>query len=113
MRFLVISEIKTPPAPDLAMLLFDAQDQWGDTYAAQGKIEQYFGMAGTCGAVGILNVDSHEELDHIMSEYPFAPFAETKIVALSDYAEHIFYYSRRAQMRAELLARRSQPDPET
>jgi len=48
-------------------------------------MEQSWGFVGPQGGGGILNVSSNEELDSIISEFPFGPWSETEIRALTDF----------------------------
>ncbi len=84
MRFLVVTKSKAPFPPEMAMGLVDAMEGWVQKYTASGKIEQTWGFAGLQGGGGIFKVNSLEELDAIMTEFPFAPFSDTEIYGLSD-----------------------------
>ncbi len=84
MKFLVVTKSKTPFPPEMAMGLVDAMEGWVRKYTASGKIEQTWGFAGIQGGGGIVNVNSLEELDAIMTEFPFAPFSDTEIYGLAD-----------------------------
>ena len=55
-----------------------------DHERAQGKAKALWAFAGTNGG-GVLEVESHEELDAIMARFPFAPFSTIEIIALSDW----------------------------
>lgn len=82
MRFLVLTKSRTPapPNPDL----IDAMTAWLDQHEGSGKMEQSWAFAGITGGGGILNVDSHEELDAVMGGFPFAPFSSIEVYPLSD-----------------------------
>jgi muconolactone delta-isomerase len=84
MRYLVVTKSKQPFPPEMAAGLLDAMSHWTEQYTAQGKIEQSWGFAGIQGGGGILNVDSPEELDDIMTQFPFAPFSDVEIYGLVD-----------------------------
>ena len=84
MRFLVFSKMNTPIPPDLAMPLFDAMDRFMDSMLKSGKAEQFFSLAGYIGGGAILNVESHEELDTITSQFPYGPFSTMEVYALGD-----------------------------
>lgn len=84
MKFLVVTKSKQPFPPEMAMGLIDAMEGWSRKHTASGKIEQAWGFAGIQGGGGIINVNSLEELDAIMTEYPFAPFSDTKVYGLVD-----------------------------
>ena len=83
MRLLVVSKGgKHLPPPELVLVLVDAMGAWQSKYA--DKMEQIWAFAGTQGGGGILNVESLEELDAIMGEFPFGPFSEVEILPLTD-----------------------------
>lgn len=82
MRFLVISRNVHPMPPEAVPSLIDASIAWKRKY--EDKIESIFGFAGTHGGGGIVNVNSHEELDKLMAEYPMLPFADVEIYPLVD-----------------------------
>jgi muconolactone delta-isomerase len=52
---------------------------------------------------GILNVDSLEELDTIMTEFPFGPFSEVKVQALVDLTESLQRGKQAAEARAQAM----------
>ena len=82
MRFLVVTISKHPTPPEVASALIDAMRPWQDKYAEQ--FEQAWGFAGIQGGGGIVNVDSLEELDALMAEFPFQPFSNVEIYPLVD-----------------------------
>jgi muconolactone delta-isomerase len=84
MRFLIVTQASSPFPPDMAMALVQGMKQWAATHTASGKMEQIWSFAGLPGGGGILNVDSHEELDAIMSGFPFANFSKIEIYPLAD-----------------------------
>jgi muconolactone delta-isomerase len=67
-----------------APMITEAMQQWSDTHRKSGKAEQIWGFAGLPGGGGILNVDSNEELDAIMSSFPFANWSDTQIYPIVD-----------------------------
>ena len=84
MRFLVIAKNRTPLPPGLAVPLLEAMERFVDTGLENGTTEQVFSLAGYAGGGAILNVESHEQLDTIMSQYPLGPFSNTEVYALGD-----------------------------
>ncbi len=84
MRFLVVSKASQPLPPEMAMGLVEAMEGWVQKYTASGKFEQSWGVAGAQAGGGILNVNSLEELDAIMVEFPFGPFSDIEISGLVD-----------------------------
>ena len=51
-------------------------------------MDDVWGFAGILGGGGVFNVESLEELDSIMVEFPFAPFTDTEIIPLVDIEPH-------------------------
>lgn len=84
MRFLVTSKSISPFPMEAALGMTEAMSQWVEKYQAGGQMEQVWAFAGTQGGGGILNVETPEELDDIMTEYPFAPFSQIDVYPLSD-----------------------------
>ena len=82
MRFLVVAKQNTLPPPEMVVAMIDAIGPWQQEWAKQQ--EQIWGSAGQPGGGGILNVDSWEELDAVMTEFPFAPFSDIQITAIVD-----------------------------
>ncbi len=60
-----------------------------DAVAAPPPNEASTRAALTIGGGGVLDVESHEELDAIMSRFPFAPFSTIEIIPLSDIDESL------------------------
>ena len=84
MKFLVITKSKAPFPPEMALGLVEAMEGWVQKYKSSGKIEQVWSFAGLQGGGGIVTVNSLEELDAIMNEFPFGPFSDTEILGLAD-----------------------------
>ena len=84
MRFLVVAKAKTPFPPEMAMGLVDAMSAWARKHTASGKFEQVWGVAGVQAGGGIANVNSLEEMDAIMAEFPFGPFSDVEVSGLVD-----------------------------
>ncbi len=84
MQFLVITRQKTPPPPDMLVPLLGAMEAWVAQNRASGKAKAMWSFAGTIGGGGVVEVESHEELDAIMARFPFGPFSTIEIIALSD-----------------------------
>ena len=82
MRFLVTTLPRHPIPPEVALGLVQAMKAFAERY--KDKTEQNWAFAGIAGGGAILNVDSHEELDKIMGEFPFGPFSKVEIRALAD-----------------------------
>jgi muconolactone delta-isomerase len=84
MRYLVVTISRYPIPPEMGVGLLDAMSKWAERYTAVGKIEQIWSFAGIRGGAGVMNVDSLEELDQIMTEFPLAPFSKVWIDGLVD-----------------------------
>ena len=87
MRFLVVTRAKfpVPPSPELV----DAMKAWADGHLASGRMEQTWNFAGVRGGGGLLNVESLDQLDEIMSGFPFGPYSEIDILPLTDLHESL------------------------
>ena len=82
MKFLVVTKSRMPFPPDMAIGLVEATEGWARKYTENGKMQQVWSFAGIQGGVGILNVSSLEELDDIMTKFPFGPFSDIDIYGL-------------------------------
>ena len=84
MRFLVHTSSKHPIPLEMVPPLIDAMTAFANKYTENGKLEDVWSYAGLAGGGGIANVDSLEELDAIMLEFPFRPFSEVEVLPLVD-----------------------------
>ena len=84
MQFLVITRQTTPPPPEMLLPMIGAMEAWSAGLLASGKAPAMWSFAGTNGGGGLLEVESHEELDAIMARFPFGPFSHVEIIALSN-----------------------------
>lgn len=84
MRFLVVSNQKYPMPPEMVNAVFAGMKAFEKQYIGNKKMEQIWSFAGSRGGGGIVNVNSLEELDAIVAEYPFGPFSDTTIYPLTD-----------------------------
>jgi hypothetical protein len=80
MKFLVVSNSKHLVPPDVMTDVIYAMKSWLQKY--NEKIEQAWGFAGTQGGGGIIDVDSLEELDVIMTLVDLEPSLERLQLAL-------------------------------
>jgi len=69
------------------------------------KTEQDWAFAGLSGGGAILNVDSHEELDKIMGEFPFGPFSEVTVLPMTDLATSMDNLTRRLTLAVQGMPR--------
>ncbi|MBI4322584.1 MAG: hypothetical protein HY675_29180 [Chloroflexi bacterium] len=97
MRFLVIANPKHPVPLELAVGLSDAMVGWLTGLQERGKIETKFGYTGVPGGGCILNVDSAEEANSIIMQFPFGPFSEVQVHAVVDPIESVKQYKQLAQ----------------
>jgi len=84
MQFLVITKQASPPPPEMLVPMIGAMEAWVAQHRASGKMKAVWAFAGSGGGGGVLEVESHEELDSIMARFPFGPFSTIEIIALSD-----------------------------
>ena len=89
MQFLVITRQKTPAPPEMLMPMLGAMEAWLAQNRTSGKATAMWGFAGTIGGGGVLEVESHEELDAIMSRFPFGPFSTIEIIPLCSIEESL------------------------
>jgi muconolactone delta-isomerase len=68
----------------MLMPMIGAMDAWVAQVRSSGKAKAFWAFAGTGGGGGVLEVESHEELDAIMARFPFGPFSTVEIIALSN-----------------------------
>jgi muconolactone delta-isomerase len=79
-KFMVISKQVDSPIPmDLLKKLLPAQFSYVKGLEQSGKMECNYGIAGMKGGLGIINAESHAELQRIVSGYPMFPFIKLEI----------------------------------
>ena len=100
MRFLVVTKSKMPFPPEMAQGIIDAMEGWARKYTASGQLEQVWSFAGLQGGGGIGNVNSLEELDAIMTEFPIAPFSDIEIYGLVDFEASVGTWREAAKAMA-------------
>jgi muconolactone delta-isomerase len=98
MRFLIIAKSKHLVPPEVLPGVVDATLAWARKH--QGKTEQLWGFAGIQGGGGIANVESLEELDTIMTEFPLGAFSELEVYPLVDLEPSLQRVKRAAQAMA-------------
>ena len=84
MKFLVTTSVKFQMPPEAAPRIMEALSAWAAKYRGNGKMEAVWANAGRAGGGGILNVESLEELDAIMLEFPAAPFSDIQVVPITE-----------------------------
>ena len=65
MQFLLIAKQANPAPPEIVVPLIEAFEAWLAQHRASGKLKSAWAFAGTPGGGGVLEVDSHEDLDAI------------------------------------------------
>lgn len=80
MRFLVITKSRAAAPPDPSIV--DAMTAWLEQH--KDRMEQSWAFAGVNGGGGILNVDSLEELDEVMTGFPLGQFSTIEVYGLAD-----------------------------
>ncbi|MBI2854984.1 MAG: hypothetical protein HYX87_08740 [Chloroflexi bacterium] len=103
MRFLVISKGTSPIPIEMVSGAMDATLAWNNRYIMAKKFEQVWGFAGIPAGGGVINVESADELDQIMSEFPLAPFSHTEIYPLVD-AKNAFERAKKAAAQEMAMA---------
>ena len=83
-RFLILTEGRDPVPPDMAMAMMDMMDGWLEQHRASGALVDAWSIAGRPGGGGIIEVDSHEELDAVMAGFPFSQTSSVSVHALAD-----------------------------
>jgi hypothetical protein len=84
MRFLIVTKPKFPVPAEMAGALNDAMTIWFAENSASGAIAEGWGFAGLGGGGGIANVKSLEELDALMTSFPYGQMSEVEIYGLTD-----------------------------
>lgn len=87
MRFLVIDRgttAETEPGFDPDVFL-KARD-WTVKKMEEGKIAMAYALSGEHASCIVFDVDSLEELDDLLLEYPLSPYSVFEIYGLSDIA---------------------------
>ncbi len=84
MRFLVLTTPREAVPPEVRLQMIDAMRGWVETQLASGRMVDVWAIAGTRGGGGILEVDSHEELNEVMAGFPFGQRSNIEVHALAD-----------------------------
>ena len=91
MKFLTIIKDKdlffTLP-PEMQRQLCEGEAAFIDKYRKAGKLQVFYNMPGLKGGIAMFEVESGEEGDRILLEYPMYPFVDVEMYALSDYDAH-------------------------
>lgn len=84
MKFLIVSEGRDPVPPEMALPMMDMMAGWLAEHRGSGKLLDAWSFAGQVGGGGILEVDSHEELDAVMAGFPFNATSTVAVFPLAD-----------------------------
>ena len=85
MKFLVIvTPRQVPLPPNLIADLLSAQKDWLKQRLADGTVESLYGFIGG-GGVGIVNVDSHEQMHELLVGSPAFPVSDFEVTAIGDF----------------------------
>lgn len=84
MKFMVMPmQTRTVP-PELMSTLVEVTAEWMGWAKKSGKFDCIYCISGQPGGIGIVNVNSLEELNDVVSGYPMTPFCEVGVYPLSD-----------------------------
>ncbi|MGH3368646.1 MAG: DUF3303 family protein [Nocardioidaceae bacterium] len=81
MRVAVIYRPRNAPPFELMPQLMQGMAEWVDRY--QDRMETTYFFAGG-GGFGVLDIDDSSELQRILAEHPFTPFADVEIRPVVD-----------------------------
>lgn len=84
MKFLVITKSREAPPMEMAVPMMQMMQAWVAEHRGSGKLVESWSFAGMVGGGGILDVDSHEELDAIMAGFPFGQTSDITVYAMAD-----------------------------
>ena len=87
MRFLIITEPKHMTPPEIVPMLVDAMKGWLEKY--KSNIVETWSSAGVAGGGGIAEVESIEQLDQMMIEFPFGPFSDIQISPITELSKSL------------------------
>ena len=105
MKFVIISNPRYQPPPEMIVPMIDAFIAYQTKYKESGNILESWSFAGRVGGMAVLEVDSHEQLDAIMAENPFGPFSAIEVHPLLDLVESVTIGKQVAQARMEAMAK--------
>ncbi len=105
MKFVINSKPRFQAPPEMIIPLIDAFVAYISKYTESGNIQESWSFAGTQGGGALIEVDSHEQLDAINAENPFAPFSEIEVLAVVDLVESVKGFKQVALARMEAMAK--------
>ncbi|MCL5292278.1 MAG: muconolactone Delta-isomerase family protein [Actinobacteria bacterium] len=99
MRFLIIDRGTTVETQQgVPPNIFHQAKEWVQEKMGEGKIAMAYALAGEHASCLVLDVDSLEELDDLLMEYPLSAYSIFEIYALSDIARS---YDKAAKIYAK------------
>jgi len=85
MKFLVmVTPREVPMPPGVLADLLSAQKDWLKQQVADGTVESLYGFVGG-GGMGIVDVDSHEQMHELLVSSPAFPISDFEITAIGDF----------------------------
>lgn len=83
-KFLVLWNLRVEAVGPEMMRAVLRQQDYGSKLTQRGKLTQRYHIVGGHGGAWIYDVDSHEELDHLLAASPAYNFSEFKVLALAE-----------------------------
>ena len=89
MKFMVFARLRAGATfPDTALSLFQQTIEWINARVTDETFDCAYNLPAG-GGVAIVNADSHETLDELLSSYPLQPWVQYEVHPLSD-IKHAF-----------------------
>ena len=104
MKFLIVTMQNQMVPPEHALPLLDAFMAYVDKYKKSGHFEAEWSFSGMQGGGAIVEVDSLEELDTLIIEYPLGPFSNIQIYPLVDLEDSIDKSRQRIQSAMQMMS---------
>ena len=105
MKFVIISNPRFQVPPEMIIPILGAFSAFVSKYTESSNIKESWSVVGPQGGGAIISVDSHEELDAIMTENPSGPFSAIDINPVFDLQESLKFSMRVAQTRMEAMSK--------
>ena len=86
MKFLVTLRRRdgVPVPPDAVAAMLRAQIDWLEEKLSEGTFDVAYGFAQGAGGISIVNADTAEQLNDVLSEAPLFPITHIEVVPLAD-----------------------------
>ncbi|HEY8475752.1 MAG TPA: muconolactone Delta-isomerase family protein [Chloroflexota bacterium] len=85
MRFLIHSQPRVGANEELVAQLYPKAVEWLKARKSEGKLEAVYSFADRPGGVSIANVQSLEELNDLIQDYPLFPVSDLEAMPLIDF----------------------------